>query len=281
MRKFIVTILSIGLCVSLAGCSLPFGGGDDTSTAVPEPILEEGVTPIEETPTEETGTTEITVGTGMEEEVPVDGGEAPTETTETTEVAEEDNSKKSFREQHPYLFAFRFDGVNAYIDTAAYSQPEMGTPQSDKNTYTSMTADGLPGTLRVNNNLNGYSLTSDVNSSMGIFTKDGTSDRITVEYVDEGNISSEREKVSDTGAYSSYNFSETTYNVRMDLVSNVMQSEFEYTLRDGAEGSIPYGLIVSLENGNYLIIRNSGMSSNVTMDEIKSVYRDCLQWETE
>ena len=280
MKRFIALLLVIVVCFATTGCSLPFGqkNNEVENIETVEPIVgDQSTEPVDEVigEVDETqGINEVTL---------------TTEQPETTEVIEEvsepestTSKKRSFKEQHPYLFAFRFDGVNAYIDTTVYNQPEISNPTVTERRYTDMTADGLPGTLRVNGTLNGFTLTSEVNSQMGVFVRDGSdTDKITVEYVSSGNIKNERKKLNDTGNYSYYNFNESTYNMSMENVDSVKQSVFEFALRDGQEGSIAYGLIVSLTNGEYLIIRNSNLSGTVTMDEMKNVYKGCLEWVTE
>lgn len=277
MKKFSVAVIAILMCVSMSACSLPFGIGQ-SNTDLPDVV--EPIEPV----TDSNGDSEIDT---LPKEVPVTdiGLNAESEATPEPVVTEEQytsNRKKSFKEQHPYLFAFRFDGVNAYIDESIYSQPEATEPVASEMKYTDINAEGLPSTLRIKGILAGYTFTSDVNSQQAVFVKnDSEGDKITVEFVPKANIESERHKVPDEGIYSVMTFDDSKYNMSMDNVESVQQSVLKYALRDGTEGSVDYGLVVSIRDGGYVVIRNANLSSGVYMDSLKTVYKNCLEWVTD
>lgn len=281
MKKFLVAVITILMCISMTACSLPFGIGQGNADL---PDVVEPIDPITDTPTDSTGDSDITT-------LPADttitdiGLTTEPEVTPEPVVTEEQytsNRKKSFQEQHPYLFAFRFDGVNAYIDESVYSQPEVTESALSEMKYTDINAEGLPSTLRVKGILAGYTFSSDVNSQQAVFLKTGSeSDKITVEFVPKANIESERHKVPDEGIYSVMTFDDSKYNMSMENVESVQQSVLKYALRDGTEGSVDYGLVISVKDGGYIVIRNANLSSGVYMDSLKTVYKNCLEWVTE
>lgn len=279
MKKILIALMVVLMVGGLTACSNPFAKDEIQDVPTGEVSTDEVMQEIVNgTETE----SEITLDTNTEQE-----SKPEIEETDVPENTERDVNK-SFKEKHPYLFAFRFDGTNAYIDQTQFTQPENNqsgigsTMQDTTDSYTDITADELPAIFRVNNRLSGYTLTSDRTSATATYKKSTDAEEmVTVEVVSANNINRVKKQLPSTSQYASYDFSEEEYVSTKKYFSSVQIQTLNYTLRDGTEGKVVSALICKLENGNYILIRNKTLDSNLTATVLENVYDNATEWVEE
>lgn len=219
-------------------------------------------------------------GEPTEDEFVEDGED---EAVPVEEPKKEEKREKTFAEKHPYLFAFRFDGENAYIDNSSWQQPDtnVGKPATDViDLYTDITFDGMPAPLHVSGTVMGYTLTSQPDDSKAVFqyTNDSSAS-IVVSYVASDNYEKEKETVYSASGYRSYDFTSQKLSTTFKNADSAEYITMDYTLTDGTKGSVAYALIIKLsDDKGYIFVRNNRQSKQVSETSLKSVLSNNLSW---
>lgn len=280
--KVIAIMLSSMLVLGLTGCSNPLDllkkdKGEDTVVDVPVEGEEIPSTEVDEDFSQDTDISlNIPEGTEPVEE----------EQTVEEETKEKSDKKKTFKEQHPYLFAFRFDGTTAYVDEASYTAPEQSgdsagsVMQDTTDSYTEITMDVLPQTLRMVNELPGYNLTTARNNGFAMYeSSDGK--KIKVEPLSASEYEKRKETLQSTSDFSEYKFTTEEFVYSKDKFTKAVVTKIKYTLRDGSEGEMPWSLSCYLANDSVLFITNFSMSKDQNESSLTTIYKNCINWVEE
>lgn len=214
--------------------------------------------------------------------------EANEETTQPTVVEEPatketktSTKKLSFKEQHPYLFAFRFDGTNAYIDESAFTQPVAGdtfvgdSQQDIIDGKAYIASSYFPSTLVVLDKLTGYTLNEEA-----VFVSN-TDPNMTLHIYDmsASDVADWKKTLGDMSEYASYDFTEKSISGQfMYGIKSAKVQTFNYTKRSGISGSVVRCVMAELDNGNYIVIENTMLDTVLSESKLNQVLTQCLEW---